>query len=108
MSILDNVIGNELETETFEYGDMVITMTALVTADIEEARRMVKRGKISKDAVQDYLTFLSMNKAHPDVTWEEYTSPQMPTKFTTLASTVMAHVNGYDESFRILQGDGEI
>lgn len=73
-------------------------MTMLVPADVEKCRKLVMSGKLDEGYVMEYMTFLSMKKAHPEVTWFKF--QQLNFRVVNKLMAVMAVMNGFNETFQ--------
>lgn len=89
---------SEIESEPIEVGGQTVTMTMLVPADIEKCRKLVRTKKLNQELAMEYLTFLSMKKAHPEVTWLKFMGLNFKTINKLMAT--MAVMNGLDETFQ--------
>lgn len=94
----------KLETEVVKVDGQEFTLTSLVSADELECKRLVKQRKVSKDNAETWLTWKALSKAHPEVTWEMFNSPDVPTKYKLAFTTAMMKMNGMVEAFRDLNG----
>lgn len=95
-----------IETEKVVFGDQTITVTMLVPADIEKCRKLVRKGLLNEDVVMEYMTFQSIQKAHPEITWHRF--QKLNFRVVNKLMAVMAILNGFDETFQIFGRTGNI
>jgi CRISPR/Cas system Type II protein with McrA/HNH and RuvC-like nuclease domain len=101
--VLDFEALSKIETETVTIGGQEITMTMLVPADIEKCRKLVRTKKLDSEMAMEYMTFLALKKAHPEVNWYKFKDLNFKTINKLMA--VMAVQNGFDETFQIFGGN---
>lgn len=99
ISSLDLEALSTIDEEVVEVGGQLVTLTALVPADVEKARKLVLSKKLDEELVMEYMTFLAMKKAHPEVTW--YKFQKMNFKTVNKLMATMAVMNGFTEAFQV-------
>lgn len=77
-------------------------MTALVPSDVEKCRKLVMSKKLDEGLAMEYMTFLSMRKAHPEVSWLKF--QRLNYKTVNKLMAVMAIQNGLNETFQAFGG----
>lgn len=95
-----------IDEQIVDVSGQTVTMTSLVPADIEKARKLVLSKQLSEEMVMEYLTFLSMRKKHPEVSW--YKFMQLNFKTINKLMAVMAVQNGFDETFQVFREPGAV
>jgi hypothetical protein len=93
----------DLESEQVVVGKHRFTVSPLTAADVKRTRLAVSRKNIEEDDSLEFMTFLSLKKAHPDITWKEFSSKWLPA-YKARLTAVMIRLNGFLDTAGTIDG----
>lgn len=86
----------DIESRVVKIGKHEIKVSALSTADVKAAQKAVELKQIVDSDAELYLTWLSIKRNHPEITWKSF-STEWAVKYTTLLMAEVIDLNGFRE-----------